>query len=91
MASRVPAGFVVVLCLLAAPTCRTLAGSSNSLLDVSPEGSRLLVANSDAGTVTVIDVAGKKKLHEVAVGDKPEGVTWIGNGPLAVVTVILTV
>ena len=35
----------------------------------------------------MIDVAGKKKLHEIAVGDKPEGVTWIGNGPLAAVTV----
>ena len=36
--------------------------------------------------MTVIDVAGRKKLHEIAVGDKPEGVTWIGQGPLAAVT-----
>src|SRR6202044_69209 len=41
----------------------------------------------DNGTVTVVDTAKKAKLHEIKVGDKPEGVTWIGKGPLAVVTV----
>lgn len=63
------------------------AGTSNSLMDVSPDGRRLLVANPDNGTVTVVDTAARKVLHEVKVGDKPEGVTWIGNGPLAAVTV----
>jgi YVTN family beta-propeller protein len=56
-------------------------------MDVTPDGSRLLVANSDNGTVTVVDLARREVLHEVAVGDKPEGVTWIGNGPLALVPV----
>jgi YVTN family beta-propeller protein len=63
------------------------ANTSNSLLDVSPDGSRVLVANSDSGTVTVIDAVKRTKLHEIKVGDKPEGVAWIGYGPLAVVTV----
>jgi YVTN family beta-propeller protein len=63
------------------------AGSSNSLLDVTPDGKRLLVANSDNGSVTVIDPTTNKALREIAVGDKPEGVAWIGNGPLALVTV----
>lgn len=63
------------------------AGSSNSLLDVTPDGKRLLVANSDNGSVTVIDATTHKALREIAVGDKPEGVAWIGNGPLALVTV----
>jgi len=63
------------------------AGSSNSLLDVSPDGKLLLVANSDNNTVTVVDLKERKALREIAVGDKPEGVTWIGNGPLAAVTV----
>ena len=31
------------------------AGTSNSLMDVSPDGTRLLVANADNGTVTVVD------------------------------------
>ena len=63
------------------------AGSSNSLLDVSPDGTRLLVANTDSGTVTVVDLASRKAVAEVAAGDHPEGVSWVGNGPLALVTV----
>jgi YVTN family beta-propeller protein len=63
------------------------AGSSNSLMDVSPDGTRLLVANSDNGTVSVVDTDKRKVLHEIKVGDKPEGVCWIGDGPLAAVTV----
>lgn len=63
------------------------AGSSNSLLDVSPDGRRLLVANPDNGTVTIVDAIGRKALREIKVGDKPEGVAWLGNGPLAAVTV----
>jgi YVTN family beta-propeller protein len=56
-------------------------------MDISPDGSRLLVTNSDNGTVTVLDAAGRKVLHEIPVGDKPEGVTWIGKGPLAAAAV----
>jgi YVTN family beta-propeller protein len=64
-----------------------VAGSSNSLLDVSPDGSRLLVANADNGTVTVVDLKARKALKEIPVGDHPEGVAWVGNGPVALVTV----
>lgn len=63
------------------------AGSSNSLLDISPDGSKLLVTNPDNGTVTVVDAVKHTVLREIKVGEKPEGVTWIGNGPLAAVTV----
>ena len=31
------------------------AGDSNSLMDVSPDGKRLIVANPDNGTVTIFD------------------------------------
>ena len=62
-----------------------LAGSSNSLLDVSPDGKRLLAANADNDSVTVIDTTTRKVLREIKVGEKPEGVTWIGDGPLAAV------
>src|SRR5436305_10089265 len=63
------------------------AGSCNSLMDVSPDGAWLLVANPDNGTVTVVDTAARKAVHEIAIGEKPEGVTWFGNGPLAAATV----
>jgi YVTN family beta-propeller protein len=56
-------------------------------MDVTPDGGRLLVANSDNGSVTVVDIAEKKALREIKVGDKPEGVAWVGKGPFAVVTV----
>jgi YVTN family beta-propeller protein len=77
----------LVLALLNLGPAAARAGSSNSLMDVSPDGTRLLVANADNGTVTVVDTAARKVLHEIAVGEKPEGVTWIGDGPLAAVTV----
>jgi YVTN family beta-propeller protein len=73
--------------ILASSLPNARAGTSNSLLDVSADGGRLLVANPDNGTVTVVDVAARKVLHEVAVGDKVEGVTWIGKGPLAAAAV----
>jgi YVTN family beta-propeller protein len=55
-------------------------------MDVSPDGRLLLVANPDNGTVTVVDTAARQALREIKVGDKPEGVTWVGPGPLAAVT-----
>src|SRR5215472_16441281 len=83
MLSRTTALLLAALCWTAAAR----AGSSNSLMDVSPDGTRLLVVNSDNGSVSVVDTRSRKVLHEVKVGDKPEGVTWIGKGPLAAVTV----
>jgi YVTN family beta-propeller protein len=77
----------VSLVLLLACCPALFAGSSNSLMDVSADGARLLVANPDNGTVTVVDAVARKALREIKVGEKPEGVTWIGAGPLAAVTV----
>jgi YVTN family beta-propeller protein len=56
-------------------------------MDVSSDGTRLLVANPDNGTVTVVDTVARKVLREIPVGEKPEGVTWIGTGPFAAATV----
>ena len=86
MTPRMPARLVLAVLLFASlPSVR--AGSSNSLMDITPDGKRLLVANADNGSVTVVDATTNKALREIAVGDKPEGVAWIGNGPLAAVTV----
>src|SRR5438552_7838332 len=78
--------FLLVLSLTLTPTLTAQAGTSNSLMDVSPDGSRLVVANTDSGSVSVVDVSSRKLIAEVPVGDKPEGVSWVGNGPLALVT-----
>ena len=63
-----------------------LAGTSNSLLDISSDGKLLLSANNDSGTVTVVDLTTKKVLREVKVGKKPEGVTFIGSTHTAAAT-----
>jgi YVTN family beta-propeller protein len=81
MAAGIAACFSLTLALPAS------AGTSNSLLDLSPDGSQLLATNADNGTVSVIDTTARRVLHEIPVGDKPEGITWIGNGPFAAVTV----
>lgn len=86
MSLRLSACLIVVV-LVAGPLSSARAGSSNSLLDVTPDGKHLLVANADNGSVTVLDAAANKALREIHVGDKPEGVAWIENGPLALVTV----
>ncbi len=62
------------------------AGSSNSLMDVSPDGRWLLAANPDNDSVTLIDVRNRKAVREIKVGRKPEGVAWVGAGPNALVT-----
>jgi YVTN family beta-propeller protein len=83
-----PRSFHLVLapCIILGLASFAFAGSSNSLLDLSPDGGRLLVANADNGTVTVVDAGVHKALREIKVGDKPEGVAWI-NEHLAAVTV----
>lgn len=63
------------------------AGSSNSLMDLHPDSTRLAVANTDAGTVTVVDVKARKKLAEFPCGDHPEGVTWAGKSDTFLATV----
>lgn len=68
--------------LMAGPA---LAGSSNSLIDFSPDGTKMLVANTDNGTVTVVDWTTKKATGEIRVGDAPEGTAWAGK--LGLVTV----
>lgn len=77
---------IVVVSVFALLPTQLLANRSNSLLDISPDGKRLLSANTDNGTVTVVDLESNKVLREIPVGEKPEGVTWIGNGPRAAVT-----
>jgi YVTN family beta-propeller protein len=80
-----PTWFALILALgIPGPAA---AGTSNSLMDLSPDGRWLLVTNADNGSVTVVDTAERKAVREIKVGDKPEGVTWFGNGPLAAVTV----
>ncbi len=76
----------IAVCALLISASLGFAGPSNSLMDVAPSGKSLIVANNDNGTVTLVDLEKKAKVREIKVGKKPEGVTWIGAGPLAAVT-----
>jgi YVTN family beta-propeller protein len=61
---------------LLAPLAR--AGSSSSLLDISADGRLLACSNRDSNSVTIVDLQTHKKLREIKVGPKPEGVTFLG-------------
>src|SRR5262245_31228860 len=63
------------------------AGATNSLMDLSPDGKFLAVTNSDNASVTIVDTAARKALREITVGQKPQGVTWIGNTSRIAVTI----
>ena len=57
------------------------------MVAVSPDLSRAYTANIPAGTVTVIDLANRRKLRDVEVGGRPEGIAvtpdgrtlWVGD------------
>ena len=55
------------------------AGSSNSLMDISSDGRLLVCSNRDNGSVSVIDLQDQETVHQVPVGAKPEGVSFIGD------------
>lgn len=65
--------------LLAAFGTTARAGTSNSLMDISADGELLACSNRDSGTVTIVDLKLQSKKHEIRVGEKPEGVTFIGD------------
>jgi YVTN family beta-propeller protein len=86
MSLRLPACLILGVLALSMPA-RLNAGTSNSLLDISPDGKRFLAVNVDNGSVTLVDATTKQAVREIVVGERPECVTWIGNGPLAAVTI----
>ncbi|HVJ84581.1 MAG TPA: hypothetical protein VM452_02995, partial [Caulifigura sp.] len=58
-----------------------LAGSANSLMDLSADGRLLACSNRDSGSVTILsrqDGVWSKK-SEVSVGRHPEGVSFVGG------------
>lgn len=68
-----------VVCCVFLIVTTAAADTSNSLLDISADGRRLACSNRDSGTVSIVDLESHQLLHEIAVGDKPEGVTFVGQ------------
>jgi len=48
-------------------------------MDISTDGKLLACSNRDSGTVTIVDLLTNKKIREVKVGHKPEGVSFLGT------------
>lgn len=71
---------------------------SSHMVAPNADGSRAYVANIASGTVSVIDANSRKKLADIAVGGKPEGIAlspdgkelWVGDLSAPVVRVIDT-
>ena len=55
-------------------------------LVLNPSGTRLLVANQSAGSISWIDTKAGKVLREIKTGDRPSGVAITPDGKLGVVT-----
>jgi YVTN family beta-propeller protein len=83
MCHRIVFAFV---CVVLSTVGIARGGSSSSLLDISRDGKFLAAANRDNGTVSIVDRATARVLHEVPVGAKPEGVTFIGPTCLVAAT-----
>ena len=47
---------------------------------VTPDGRRAFTANIAAGTVSVLDLAARRKLRDIAVGGRPEGIALTADG-----------
>ncbi len=78
---------IVGVAALTCPVSPVMAGSSNSLMDISRDGTLLACANRDSGTVTVVNLDAHTKRSEVVVGAKPEGVNFIGTTHVVAVAV----
>jgi YVTN family beta-propeller protein len=66
--------------VLLAALCSTVsAGHSNSLIDISKDGKLLACSNRDNGSVSIVDLATQRTVHELPVGKHPEGVSFIGS------------
>lgn len=76
--------FSLICCLFCLPA---VAGTSNSMLDISADGRWLVSANRDNGSVSIVDLESNKLAHEIAVGHHPEGVTFLGTTANVAVTV----
>ena len=70
---------VALLACLTGATGVAVAGGSNSLMDIATDGRLLACTNRDSGTLTIVDLESHRKLREVAIGRKPEGLAFLGT------------
>jgi len=64
----------------------TLRAASSSQLSLSPDGSRLAVANIDSDTLGLVDTTARSKVWEIPVGRRPECAAFAGGSGKVLVT-----
>lgn len=82
MLNRVIFALVAVVVIGEVSPEMTVASSSSSLMQISADGELLVCTNRDSGTATVIDLRTRQKLREIPLGQKPEGLTFLGQSHL---------
>jgi YVTN family beta-propeller protein len=55
-------------------------GSGNERIAVTPDGSKVYVADSAVGTVSVINTGTNQVIGSIAVGSDPQGVSVTSDG-----------
>lgn len=65
-------------CALTLLTTFVDAASSNSLMDLTVDGKLLACANRDSNSITLIDLSADSQRWEITVGEKPEGLSFLG-------------
>src|SRR3954464_9218241 len=83
-ASMGPYVFSVYL-LLGMPV-QAQQGSHNSRLALSRDGRHLVTANTDNGSISLVDLETRAVLAELPVGGGPEGICYLGASPRVAVT-----
>src|SRR2546430_2327784 len=77
---------VLGICLLAGIPVQAQQGSHNSRLALSRDGRHLVSANTDNGSISLVDLGTRAVLAELPVGGSPEGVCYLGASPRVAVT-----
>ncbi len=77
---RTVLAFLVVATFVGVSTRADEVDRSPIALAVSADGSRLLVANQSAGSVSLVDLASKRVIRETKTGDRPIGVAISPDG-----------
>jgi YVTN family beta-propeller protein len=62
------------------------AGSDPEQFAVSPDGTKLYIANEDAGSISVLDTANGKIENSISVAEEPEGVVFSPDGKFVYAT-----
>jgi YVTN family beta-propeller protein len=79
------ASLAFAIACLVSPAIAEEPDRSPIALALNPAGTRLLVANQSAGTVSWVDTVEGRVIRETMTGDRPSGVAISGDGKLGIV------